>query len=54
MNDLRTDDDKEVFTQCIAFDSSFRSPKKTAIHERPMKNILGHGGLHGVKAENGS
>ena len=28
MNDLRTDDDKEVFTQCIAFDSSFRSPKK--------------------------
>ena len=27
MNDLRTDDNKEVFTQCIAFDSSFRSPK---------------------------
>ena len=27
MNDLRTDDNKEVFTQSIAFDSSFRSPK---------------------------
>ena len=28
MNDLRTDDNKEAFTQCIAFESSFRSPKK--------------------------
>ena len=28
MNDLRPDDNGEVFTQCIAFDSSFRSPKK--------------------------
>lgn len=28
MNDLRTDDIKEVFTQCIAFKSSFRSPKE--------------------------
>lgn len=28
MNALRTDDDQEVFTQCIAFDSSFRSPEK--------------------------
>ena len=28
MNDLRTEDNKEIFTQCIAFDSSFRSPKK--------------------------
>ena len=28
MNDLRTDDNKEIFTQCIAFNSSFRSPKK--------------------------
>ena len=27
MNDLRTDDN-EVFIQCIAFESSFRSPKK--------------------------
>lgn len=27
MNDLRTDDNKEAFTQCIAFKSSFRSPK---------------------------
>lgn len=27
MNDLRADDDKEVFTQCIAFDSSFHSPE---------------------------
>lgn len=27
MNDLRTDDN-EVFIQCIAFDSNFRSPKK--------------------------
>ena len=29
MNDLRTDDN-EAFTQCIAFDSSFRSPKKAS------------------------
>ena len=29
MNDLeKGDHDKEVFVQCIAFDSSFRSPKK--------------------------
>ena len=28
MNDLRTEDNKEAFTQCIAFESSFRSPKK--------------------------
>lgn len=28
MNDLRPDDNGEVFTQCIAFDSSFRSPQK--------------------------
>ena len=28
MNDLRADDSKEIFTQCIAFNSSFRSPKK--------------------------
>ena len=28
MNDLRTDDNKEAFTQCIAFESSFRSPEK--------------------------
>ncbi len=28
MNDLRPDGSKEVFTQCIAFDSSFRSPEK--------------------------
>ena len=29
MNDLeKANDNKEVFTQCIAFDSSFRSPKK--------------------------
>lgn len=27
MNDLRTEDQKEAFTQCIAFHSSFRSPK---------------------------
>ena len=28
MNDLRTEkDEKEPFTQCIAFDSSFRSPE---------------------------
>ena len=27
MNDLRTEDNKEAFTQCIAFKSSFRSPK---------------------------
>ena len=29
MNDLRTDDN-EVFTQCIAFDSSFCPPKKAS------------------------
>ena len=28
MNDLRTDDNKEAFTQCIAFESSFCSLKK--------------------------
>ena len=28
MNNLRTDDNKEAFTQCIAFESSFRSPEK--------------------------
>ena len=28
MNDLRADDSREIFTQCIAFNSSFRSPKK--------------------------
>lgn len=29
MNDLeKANDNKEVFTQCIAFDSSFRSPKQ--------------------------
>lgn len=29
MNDLESaNDNKEAFTQCIAFDSSFRSPKK--------------------------
>lgn len=29
MNDLeKANDNKEVFTQCISFDSSFRSPKK--------------------------
>lgn len=27
MNALRTEDQKEAFTQCIAFHSSFRSPK---------------------------
>lgn len=27
MNELRTEDQKETFTQCIAFHSSFRSPK---------------------------
>lgn len=27
MNELRTDDNKEVFTQCIAFVSDFHSPK---------------------------
>ena len=27
MNDLRTEDNKEALTQCIAFKSSFRSPK---------------------------
>ena len=27
MNELRTEDQKEAFTQCIAFHSSFRSPK---------------------------
>lgn len=53
MNDLRTDDNKEAFTQCIAFESSFRSPKKVAVHGRLTKNTLGHGGLHGVKVENG-
>ena len=25
MNNLRTDDNKEAFTQCVAFESSFRS-----------------------------
>ena len=25
---IETDDNKEAFTQCIAFESSFRSPKK--------------------------
>ena len=54
MNDLRPDDNGEVFTQCIAFDSSFRSPKKVVVHGRQTKNTLGHGGLHVVKAENGS
>ena len=39
--------------QCIAFESSFRSPKKVAVHGRLTKNTLGHGGLHGVKVENG-
>ena len=28
MNNLRTDDNKEAFTQSITFESSFRSPKK--------------------------
>lgn len=28
INDLRPEDNEEVFTQCIAFNSSFRSPKK--------------------------
>lgn len=28
MNDLGGDNNQEVFTQCIAFDSSFHSPKK--------------------------
>ena len=29
MNDLESaNDNKEIFTQCIAFDSSFRSPKR--------------------------
>ena len=27
MNELRTENQKEAFTQCIAFHSSFRSPK---------------------------
>lgn len=27
MNELRAEDQKEAFTQCIAFNSSFRSPK---------------------------
>ena len=53
MNNLRTDDNKEAFTQCIAFESSFRSPEKVAVHGKLTKNTLGHGGLHGVKAENG-
>ena len=27
--------------------------KKVVVHGRLTKNTLGHGGLHGVKAENG-
>ena len=27
--------------------------KKVAVHGRLTKNTLGHGGLHGVKVENG-
>ena len=54
MNDLRADDSKEIFTQCIAFNSSFRSPKKAAIHGMLTKNIPGHGGLHEAKTENGN
>ena len=36
MNDLRTDDN-EVFVQCIAFESSFRSPKKASGEWEPNK-----------------
>lgn len=36
MNDLRTDDN-EVFIQCIAFESSFRSPKKASGEWEPNK-----------------
>ena len=54
MNDLRTEDNKEAFTQCIAFKSSSVRQKTAAVHGRRTKNTLGHGGLHGVKVENGS
>ncbi len=54
MNDLRTEDNKEAFTQCIAFKSSFRSPEKR------RRCMGGERRIHlvmvactGVKAENG-
>lgn len=53
MNNLRTDDNKEAFTQCMHLKAVSVRRKKVAVHGKLTKNTLGHGGLHGVKAENG-
>lgn len=53
MNELEeANDNKESFTQCISFDSSFRSPKNGG--GALMKNTHGHGGWRVAKAERGN
>lgn len=56
MNDLEiANDNEEVFTQCIMFDSSFRSPKKGGAERgKQISNVPGHGGWREAKAGNGS
>ena len=49
MNDLRT----EPLRNVLHLKAVFVRRKKVAVHGRLTKNTLGHGGLHGVKAENG-
>ena len=45
MNDLESaNDNKQVFTQCIMFNSSFRSPEKVVELGILTKNIHGLGG----------
>ena len=47
----------EIITTVIAIvlhlKAVFVRRKKVAVHGRLTKNTLGHGGLHGVKVENG-
>ena len=55
MNELEeANDNKESFTQCISFDSSFRSPKNEVERGMLMKNTHGHGGWRVAKAERGN
>ncbi|MEI3175432.1 MAG: hypothetical protein V8S96_02460 [Lachnospiraceae bacterium] len=52
MNDLRTDDN-QALRNVLHLKVVSVHRKKVVVHGRLTKNTLGHGGLHGVKVENG-
>lgn len=56
MNELEeANDNKESFTQCISFDSSFRSPKNGGGAWNANEEYThGHGGWRVAKAERGN